>query len=427
MPTTIQVFEHEKLTIHEDEFGRSITPKQFEKLCEFNDKNDNKFYTVIRNGVKFANYVGVIQIGSLVIEILPKADKVKLNHTNKEASFDRWRKVLLKMLAISGYLKIDAETESMLKKRINSLLDLYFEIYLSQVTMLIRHGLVKKYRHDSSNVNALKGRINFAKNIQKNLIHQERFYTTHQRYDYEHLINQILLKGLTVLRHLSNDDTILLRVKQLQFSFPEIKEIHIEYSSFEKVNLDRKTEIYSEALKIARMLILNYSPDISKGDENMLALLFDMNLLWEKYIYKRLKQGENGNYEVSYQDKEKFWEKREIRPDLVIRFIEEQKEDRDDDEEEDDKAIILDTKWRLAEPDKPTDDELKQMFAYNIYWKSPKSILLYPKVGDKQDGKYGLFHKGILEKHECKVAFVDILNEKGELNLGVADEIIKKI
>jgi 5-methylcytosine-specific restriction enzyme subunit McrC len=40
---TIQIFEHESLTIHKDWFGRQITSAQLEKLWEFNDKNENKF------------------------------------------------------------------------------------------------------------------------------------------------------------------------------------------------------------------------------------------------------------------------------------------------------------------------------------------------------------------------------------------------
>jgi len=409
----IQVFEYERLTTHKDEFNRYITPVQFEKLCQFNDNNDHKYFTIIRNGVKFANYVGVIQIGNLVIEILPKADKTVLNRNNEKESFNTWQKVLLKMLAVSGYLKIDSVSQSFLKKRHNSLLDLYYEIYLNELEGLLRNGLVKKYRQVSSNLKALKGSIHFARHIRQNLVHQERIYTRHQQYDYEHLVNQILLKGLRVLRQLSHNESIISRINKLCFHFPDIKEIPVNKSSFDKVNLNRKTETYSEAINIARMLILNYSPDISRGQDDMLAILFDMNLLWEKYIYKRLKQGESGRYRVNYQEGKRFWNHRLIRPDLVIR--------------KDKETIILDTKWRLAEANNPSDDELKQMYAYNMYWDARKAILLYPKTGEKKEEDFGKFYKGINGEHLCKVGFVDVLDENGELNMGVAEDILEKI
>ena len=410
---TIQVYEHETLTTHPDDLGRKITPGQFEKLCQFNDTHGNKFFTVIRSGVRFSHYVGIIRIGNLTIEILPKADMVKKEEKNRE-DYDRWRRVLLQMLAISGYLQMDSVSQTYLKKRHYTLLDLYFEIFLNEMEKILRRGPVKKYRQNSSNLHVLKGRIDFARNIQKNLIHQERFYTTHQQYDYEHLINQILLKGLMILHNITSDASLLSRISKILFYFPEIKEIPVNKTSFDRIRLDRKTEFYSRALEIAKMLILNYSPDISKGGEDMLALLFDMNLLWERYIYKRLKQYErDGNYKVTYQEGKLFWENRRVRPDLVIR--------------KDHETIVLDTKWRLAEPGKPSDDELKQMYVYNLYWEAQRCILLYPDTGNKPDGKYGRFHKGIQGKHYCKVGFVNILDDRHELNREVAREIIKKI
>jgi len=67
------------------------------------------------------------------------------------------------------------------------------------------------------------------------------------------------------------------RIKTLQLLFPEIKEIQITKSHFDQVKLNRKTKDYDEALKIAKMIILNYSPDIKGGNENMIDLLFNMN------------------------------------------------------------------------------------------------------------------------------------------------------
>ena len=43
------------------------------------------------------------------------------------------------------------------------------------------------------------------------------------------------------------------------------KEIHIEKSHFQKVTLSRKSQHYEKALNIAKMIILNYSPNINAG------------------------------------------------------------------------------------------------------------------------------------------------------------------
>ena len=417
MARAIQVFEFEKLTLHEDWRGRYLEQKELDKLYEFNDNNDNVYFTGIRDGVKFKNYVGVIQIGGLTIEILPKTDK----NTAEDSDFSAWHGALLNMLKVCKHINVNSVSEASLKRKHNSILDLYFEMYLDEVQSLLRAGLVKKYRSDSSNVFALKGRLDFNKNIQKNLIHQERFFTQHQVYDYENLVNQIILKGLTILGSLTYNSQLKDKISRLRVSFPEIKEISIQKYHFDKVKENRKTVAYTRALQIAKMIILNYSPDIRSGQENMLTLLFDMNKLWEEYVYRMLLRTKDDNLTVSFQNKQVFWEGRTIRPDLVLI----RKNDNNDDE-----TFVIDTKWKVldASNPKPSDNDLKQMYAYNLYWNAKRSMLLYPN-SKSIDEKFGSYWKGreVPENNQCKVGFINILDEGDFLNLDIGEEILSKL
>ena len=417
MSRIIQVFEFEKLTLHEDWRGRYLEQKELDKLYEYNDKNDNVYFTGIREGVKFKNYVGVIQIGGLTIEILPKTDK----NVSEDSDFSAWHGALLNMLKVCKHINVNSVSEASLKRKNNSILDLYFEMYLDEVQSLLRAGLVKKYRSDSSNVFALKGRLDFNKNIQKNLIHQERFFTQHQVYDYENLVNQIILKGLTILGSLTYNSQLKDKISRLRVSFPEIKEISIQKYHFDKVKENRKTVAYTRALQIAKMIILNYSPDIRSGQENMLTLLFDMNKLWEEYVYRMLLRTKDDNLTVSFQNKQVFWEGRTIRPDLVL--IRKNKNN-------DDETFVIDTKWKVldASNPKPSDNDLKQMYAYNLYWNAKRSMLLYPN-SKSIDEKYGNYWKGreVPENNQCKVGFINILDEGDFLNLDIGEEILSKL
>jgi 5-methylcytosine-specific restriction enzyme subunit McrC len=416
MSRSIQVFEYEKLTLHEDWRGRKLEQRELDKLLEFNDNNKNNYFTAIRDGVRFKNYVGVIQIGGLTIEILPKADKNK----SEDDDYEAWHGALLNMLKICKHINVKSVSEASLKRKHNSLLDLYFEMYLDEVQSLLRMGLIKQYRRDSSNVLALKGRLDFNKNIQQNLIHQERFYTEHQIYDYENLINQILLKGLSILGDLTYDSQLKDRILQLRANFPDIKEIPIQKHHFDKVKENRKTASYTRALQIAKMIILNYSPDIKSGQENMLTLLFDMNKLWEEYIYRMLLRSKRDDITISFQNQQNFWEGRTIRPDLVLT-----KKTSGEDE-----TYIIDTKWKVlnATKPKPSDDDLKQMYTYNMYWDAKKSMLLYPNSKSINE-EFGSYWKGREDPldNQCKVGFINVLNEDNYLDLEIGDEIIAKL
>jgi 5-methylcytosine-specific restriction enzyme subunit McrC len=405
----IQVFEYQKLRFTDE---NDFKENHFKALVKFNEENDNKYFKPIYNGIQFGNYVGVIQIGGLTIEILPKADK---NNNDSPEEKETWQGVLLHMLKVCKKIQVKSVSETQLKKRYHSILEAYFAMYLEEIEHLIKRGLIKKYRRIKSNQLALKGRLVFAQNIQKNIVHKERFYCEHQVYDKDHLIHQILLKGLQVLESLSNSH-LKDKINRLLFQLDDVEQINISANHFKNLRLNRKSQPYSRALSIAKMLILNYSPNISFGQDNMLTLLFDMNKLWEEYIFRVLNKHKPFGYKISFQNSDTFWENKTIRPDIVITNIEGEN-------------FIIDTKWKIVESDNPSDSDLKQMFTYNLHWESTKSMLLYPKNYQK-DSAFGNYKYEHLEENanQCKLGFVSVLeNGKIKDSEKLSEEILKKM
>lgn len=398
----IQVFEYQKLRYDDSGIFRK---HHFDAMVKFNELQQNKYFTIIHKGIRFGNYVGVIQIGGLTIEILPKADN------NENADKNLWQNILLNMLKVCKHIQVESISETQLKKRYHSILDVYFELYLNEVERLVKKGMIKKYRKNQSNQNALKGKLLFAQNIQQNLVHKERFYCEHQVYDKNHLLHQILYKGLLVLKTFVND-SLKDKLNRLLFEFQDIENINIQKKHFDKIIIDRKNHDYQKAIDIAKIIILNYSPSLNYGNENLLTLLFDMNALWEEYIFRILQKHKTDEMEVSFQNSDKFWENKRIRPDIVLKT-------KDD-------IFVIDTKWKIIEANNPSDDDLKQMFVYNLHWKAEKTLLLYPKT-NQIDSNFGTFHFDNLGK-KCKLGFVDITNEMTIKNSKiVAKEIFEKL
>lgn len=394
----IQVFEYQKLRVGDGGFNEN----HFNSLVKFNEKSGNKYFTPIYNGIQFNSYVGVIQVGGLTLEILPKADR---DQSNSQESKNRWQKVLLNMLKVCRHIQVDNVSETSLKKKYNSILEVYYDMFLNDVEQLVKRGLIRKYRRVQSNQLSLRGKLVFSQNIQKNLVHKERFFCEHQVYDKDHTIHQILFQALRILDDLVSN-TLKDKVKRLLFEFNdfECKDFNSKY--FESLILNRKSKPYERSLDIAKMIILNYSPNLNSGVDNMLTLLFDMNKLWEEYIYFVLKKhSDSERYEIRGQEKDDFWEQKTIRPDIVItdKFTNE--------------IFVIDTKWKIVDTNNPSDDDLKQMFTYNLHWRSSKSILLYPKT-DQKDSKFGKYkHQPYYQFSEgfktienyCKVGFLSVV------------------
>lgn len=403
---TIQVFEYSFLPIESSGFEQ----RHFVALSKLNVLHSNKYFDLSHNGVRFKQFVGVIQVDSLTIEILPKIDRFE---SDSQENKTKWQKVLIEMLRVTKKLKIQQVGQANVSRQSIHLLDIYFEWYLSEVQLLIHQGLIKQYYKKTGNVKALKGKLQFADHIQKNLVHKERFYTTHQVYDKDHLIHQILGQALEIIATLSKGNYLYSKCKTVQLDFPKVKAIKVNESTFTKIPKSRKTTPYETALAIARLIILNYAPNVSSGSEKMLALLFDMNSLWEEYILVRLKQAAQGSsIEVYGQNSKSFWNGITIRPDIVL----EKKKDNEDKE-----ILIIDTKWKNIDYSNPSTHDLRQMYVYNEYWKSTRSLLLYPSNNSNLNDFKSFVQIKEDPNHQCGLGRISIFNNEGKL-----DELIGK-
>ncbi|NBN99546.1 MAG: restriction endonuclease, partial [Flavobacteriia bacterium] len=274
MQASIDVYEHGRLLIGEQGFEK----KHWDAFVKLNTLHHNEYFDILHNGLRFKQYVGVIQVDGLLVNIHPKADK--------DDSDEKWKPVLLQMLRACGKLKAQSTGRVQLKRQHINLLEVYFEYYLSELEQLLRLGLVKRYRTEKSNVKALKGKLDFAGNVRHNLVHQERFYTEHQVYDNNHSLNQVLAYALNIVGQFSRTSFLHDQCKRLQLGFPEVDKVKPSIQLLENLKIDRKTAPYEKALELAKLIILNYSPDINQGKQQMISILFDMNVLWEEYVLK---------------------------------------------------------------------------------------------------------------------------------------------
>ncbi len=406
---TISVFEHQLIRVGDTVKGVQFTEDYFNALARLSERQQHKYYTLVHKGIRFSHYVGALQVGKLTIEILPKADK------KKKGNHALWHTVLIDMLRTCRLLKIESMSVASLKIQPNSILDFYFSWFLDEIEILLRKGLYKSYRKKEGNVTALKGRILFAKQVQQNTTRKERFYTTHSCYDFQHLTNQIIYKTLEVLEKLIRSSVLLTKLKQLKARFPVIEnDIRITSKTFQQINFNRKTAHYQTALEISQLVLLNYSPDIRTGRHDVLAILFDMNLLFEEFVFQQLKRLQSDTITVRRQQAKPFWKRRYIKPDILVNI--------------NDETFVLDTKWKILERSQPSIQDLKQMFIYNQYFDANRSVLLYPQIGNLKNLPPTPFHpvKDSSTTYYCQLNFVDVLdNEK--LNTKVGQQLLEEL
>lgn len=406
---TIQVFEYQTLKVGDDP---RFTAKHFNALEKYGYKTKEKYYTVGNNRIKLNNYVGVIQVDNITIEVLPKAD----NEESDNCSKLKWRDALIDMLHECKLIKLNSIKHAQLKIKSASMLDLFFDLFLTETELIYKQGLRKQYRKVEANIHTLKGKLLFTNHIKKNAFHKERFYVSHELFDPNNKLNQIIYKAIVILRNISNNPNFTTRINHLLLNFENIEEKNITASWFDNIRFDRNTERYKQAIILAKLIILRYAPDLKRGKENILSIMFDMNLLYENYIYRKLQQFKNKTQtpiiRIREQNNLPFWESSQVKADIVI--------------EASNKSIVIDTKWKIMNETSPSSADLRQMFVYNLHYDAHLSILLYPKTKHSTQDMKAFRHSNYSEIY-CQLGFIELFDDNNKLNKNLGKNIYTEL
>lgn len=410
MSKTITVYEHQSIKLNQELDGFRFDADTLHALQQYSGSKGVPYYSLIHNGVRFNEYVGVIQVGNTVIEVLPKADN---NLESPDQDKTQWRNLLIGMLRATGEIEVNSTSNSNLKLQENSVLDLYFERFIKETEWLLHSGLIKQYRKKTSNLTTLKGNLLFSKNIQHNIVHAERFFVSHTTYDLQHLIHVIIYKTLRVLSRINTNNLLKGRISALLLNFPEMPDQKVDASTFERIVFTRKNQSYQNAISISKLLLLRLHPDIINGKNDVLALMFDMNVLWEKFVYRSLRKHKHPHISVKDQVHKYFWEseadktKVKMIPDIVI----ENKVTKEN--------FVLDTKWKNLNGKNPSPEDLRQLYVYHKYFEASHVALIYPGNNSFKSGTY-LDNDNPLNR--CSVICLEIEEGKNRI-----DELQKQI
>ena len=373
----ITVFEHQVLKIG----AKGFTQKHFESLSKWLFKNqttedNSQYFSLVDHGVKFKSWVGILQIGNTYIEVLPKIS----NQNDSEEIQNEWRNRLCTMLSVTKTIDIRQTEKTSQSTYQHTLWEIFYRYYLTLIQDLIKSGLIKSYRHEEENRTALRGKLIFSKQITKNLIHQEKFYTDASVYNRDTLLNQVILKALRII---STSPSIFNDAKSILECFDDIQDIDSKKINWEKVELfkkERKTEKYQYALSFAELIIKGTNPDLNSGYYSVTGIMFDMNALFEKYVAQRMSHF--FPKKIYAQKSKYFWEFHTARPDILYKKNENEN-------------IIFDTKWKkLANKTDIASGDIFQQYVYCKLFSAKKAFLIYPWYSSLDFGEV-LFEESI--------------------------------
>ena len=361
--------------------------------------------------IKPQNYVGVINIDNkFQIEILPKIDVDDDNEL---------RNIFLKMLSSLKEFKGKSFKNAQLNDSNLPIYEIFIRMYLNEVQELLKKGLKSDYVTLEGNIPYFKGKFLINQHLKHNIIRKDRFYMAYDEFHINRPENRLIKTTLLKLNKISSNGKNQLLAKRLLAEFEMVNQSTNIDKDFSLVKKDRNAQAYQSLMIWSQVFLKNKSFSTFKGTENVNALLFPMEKIFESYISKQLKNI-SSNYsgykmETQKQTQYLFDEPRKFRlkPDIYISM-------------NSNPYKVLDIKWKRLNTDFKNNygisqSDMYQMYAYAYKYNVEDIVLIYPKQKGLEFEKLPFYIQNSEKNNHLKrvavqVFLYDLTKEKSSLD-----------
>lgn len=338
-------------------------------LQSFLSRNNlKKAIHITPEGVHTSSFVGAIKYRNTQIEVLPKL----LSDSTDPAQKVTMLKNLIYMLSYTRSLDINVTGNAKLLSAHNPFLEVLIREFAVSLTHALKRSTPKNYVYEEDNLTYIKGKINFNQNTKYNHANRAKNYCTYNSFSENIELNQLFLFVASGLLSISKDfDNVkLLRLIANVYTDIDIKAFTYEQAC--KITLLRSQNMFKKPFELAKMFLSNSSVDLSKNKINSFALMWDMNKLFEEFVYQIIKTKCKG-VKVEFQKTKRllrgdnYGKRRDTKVDIFMSYP---------------RKVIIDTKYkRLETLDNFANADVFQVTTYCLLHNANEAILLYPQWG----------------------------------------------
>jgi 5-methylcytosine-specific restriction enzyme subunit McrC len=377
---TISVFEHQPIPLVSDDVAlKGVHLRQLERL------NRQAGVDLVRLGYKqlrATSYVGVIQLGGVAVQILPKVDTTLREDGNDPISVDSALANLLWMLVYAGELPVhEGEVASLLKRRAD-LFEILVRIFCKRLTEQMERGVHRTYQRQENTLPVLKGRWLLGRQLREQPLLRDRFLVTYDEFLADTPLNRILCYTVHFLWGLTRDAGNRRRLDILRMWFDGVTLLpRVSAQDLARVTFTRLNAAYRPVFNLACLFLAQEALQLQVGKLQAFTFLFDMNLLFERFVAGFMRRHRHQVLPEALWDCEILaqgsgaprWlartpdggRKFRLKPDLLLR-----RQDRTI-------SMIVDTKYKTHAA--ITEADAYQMHAYATRYECPEVLLLYPE------------------------------------------------
>lgn len=325
---------------------------------------------ITRHGIKTKSWVGVIKYKNLHLEILPKLISADANNDGKISEVERSiiLKNLIYMLSYTKNLDIKTNDNAKLATEKNPFIEILIREFANSLFESLKRLTPKRYVREEENLNYLKGKIKFCENIRYNCTNQAKFYCEYDEFSENNLLNQLFLFVSTCLYNISNNSYNKKTLKFIINYYSDISFVRFDKFKVRKIKLTRNQELFKKSFKLAKMFVEQTSVDLSKNKFENITLVWDMNKLFEEFIFELIKRKIPECKAIAQKPKRLLKRENVTRRDTRIDILIQNPQ------------VIIDTKYKkFTNFDDISSADIYQVTTYCLLHNYKRAILLYPQ------------------------------------------------
>lgn len=265
-------------------------------------------------------------------------------------------------------------------------------LFAQRLSGELRRGVPHQYRTREENLGVLRGKLVFGQHLRQNLIRKDRFSVAHDEWSPDGVVARVLRATVRLLLRQERRPATQRALVDAYHVLNGVSDVPVTVGDIDQIPRSRQLVAFEPLLAFCRLVIGGLSPAFGAGDDTCFALLFDMNLLYERFLegfIKRHVMAEAGmagytfhpqavghtTYLLHEHRGDKARGVLRLAPDLLFR-------------RDDGRLAILDAKWKIL-GGRAAREDLYQMFGYAHRYRA-SCTLLYPSF----DGAGGSDEEG---------------------------------
>jgi 5-methylcytosine-specific restriction enzyme subunit McrC len=314
----------------------------------------HKYFKLEWKTLKAKQYCGILNFDNQDFYILPK-----IANCNDEQNLN----IFIYMLMYAYDIKLSNEQIASCANQKNNILEVFVQMFASNLLAELKKGMYKEYITMQDNLPVLKGKYLINENLKHNFT-KNKIYCEYDEFSPDNAMNQFFYYAVKHLQKFVKDKKLL---KQCELIFDEVEYKQIDINKLDIVRFNRLNSRYKTSFEIA-ILLLKQSIPLFSQDKQSFAFLFDMNILFERFIARIVKESFD---EVEVPKDYISFGALNLKPDIIVNS----------------KNLIIDCKYKILDENSISSrDDRYQMYVYaNNFENIETTMLLYPKHLDVID------------------------------------------